>query len=41
MKKINPGYTLNTIKAGTYPKITQDVKVVGYATHLVVSCKLP
>jgi len=41
MKKINPGYTLNTIKAGTYPKITQDVKVIGYATHLVVSCKLP
>jgi TRAP transporter TAXI family solute receptor len=41
MKKINPGYTLNTIKAGTYPKITKDVKVIGYATHLVVSCKLP
>lgn len=41
MKKINPGYTLNTIKAGTYPKITQDVKVIGYATHLIVSCKLP
>ena len=40
MKKINPGYTLNTIKAGTYPKITQDVKVIGYATHLVVSCKM-
>jgi hypothetical protein len=41
MKKINPGYTLNTIKAGTYPKIAKDVKVIGYATHLVVSCKLP
>ena len=41
MKKINPGYTLNTIKGGTYPKIAKDVKVIGYATHLVVSCKLP
>jgi hypothetical protein len=41
MKKINPGYTLNTIKKGTYPKIANDVKVIGYATHLVVSCKLP
>jgi TRAP transporter TAXI family solute receptor len=41
MKKLNPGYTLNTIKGGTYPKIAQDVKVIGYATHLVVSCKLP
>jgi hypothetical protein len=41
MKKINPGYTLNTIKGGTYPKIANDVKVIGYATHLVVSCKLP
>jgi hypothetical protein len=41
MKKINPGYTLNTIKAGTYPKQDQDVKVIGYATHLVVGCKVP
>jgi len=41
MKKINPGYTLETIKAGTYPKQDKDVKVIGYATHLVASCKLP
>lgn len=41
MKKINPGYTLNTIKAGTYPKQDKDVKVIGYATHLVVGCKVP
>jgi TRAP transporter TAXI family solute receptor len=41
MKKVNPGYTLETIKAGTYPKQDKDVKVVGYATHMVVSCKLP
>lgn len=41
MKKLNPGYTLNTIPKGTYPKQDQDVKVIGYATHLFVSCKLP
>ena len=41
MKKINPGYTLVTIRGGTYPKQDKDVKVIGYATHLVVSCKLP
>ncbi|MBI3711147.1 MAG: TAXI family TRAP transporter solute-binding subunit [Proteobacteria bacterium] len=41
MRKINPGYTLVTIKAGTYPKQDKDVRVIGYATHLVVSCKLP
>jgi hypothetical protein len=41
MKKINPGYSKLTIKAGTYPKQTKDVDVIGYATHLVVSCDLP
>ena len=41
MKKLNPGYTLVTIKAGTYPKQEKDVKVIGYATHIVASCKLP
>jgi TRAP transporter TAXI family solute receptor len=41
MRKINPGYTLVTIPKGTYPKQDQDVKVIGYATHLVTSCKLP
>ncbi len=41
MRKLNPGYTLITIPKGTYPKQDQDVKVIGYATHLVVSCKLP
>jgi hypothetical protein len=41
MKKINPGYTLNNVPKGTYPKQDKDVKVIGYATHLVVSCKLP
>ncbi|MGQ0676036.1 MAG: TAXI family TRAP transporter solute-binding subunit [Rhodospirillales bacterium] len=41
MKKLNPGYTLVTLKSGTYPKQTADVKVIGYATHLVASCKMP
>ncbi|MEX0590570.1 MAG: TAXI family TRAP transporter solute-binding subunit [Xanthobacteraceae bacterium] len=41
MKKLNPGYTLVTIPKGTYPKQDGDVKVIGYATHLVVSCKTP
>jgi TRAP transporter TAXI family solute receptor len=41
MKKLNPGYTLVTVPAGTYPKQTQPVKVIGYATHIVASCKLP
>ena len=41
MKKINPGYTLLDIPAGTYPKQDKTVKVIGYATHIVASCKLP
>lgn len=41
MKKLNPGYTLVTIKKGSYPGQDKDVKVIGYATHIFVSCKLP
>ncbi len=41
MKKINPGYNLITVPAGTYPKQDKDVNVIGYATHIVASCKLP
>ena len=41
MKKINAGYTLETIPAGTYPKQDKDIKVPGFAAHIVVSCKLP
>ena len=41
MKKLNPGYTLMTIPKGSYPKQGSDVKVIGYATHVFVSCKLP
>jgi TRAP transporter TAXI family solute receptor len=41
MRKLNPGYTLVTIPKGTYPKQDKDVRVIGYATHIVASCKLP
>lgn len=41
MRKLNPGYALSTIKAGTYPKQTKDVATISYMTHVVVSCKLP
>ena len=41
MRKINPGYTLVNVPKGTYPKQDKDVKVIGYATHIVASCKLP
>jgi TRAP transporter TAXI family solute receptor len=41
MRKLNPGYTLVTVPKGTYPKQNKDVKVIGYATHIVASCKLP
>jgi TRAP transporter TAXI family solute receptor len=41
MRKINPGYTLVTVPKDTYPKQDKDVKVIGYATHIVASCKLP
>jgi hypothetical protein len=41
MQKKNSGYKKIYIKAGTYPKQDQDVPVIGYATHIVVSCALP
>jgi TRAP transporter TAXI family solute receptor len=41
MRKLNPGYTLVTVPKGTYPKQDKDIQVIGYATHLVVSCKAP
>jgi TRAP transporter TAXI family solute receptor len=41
MRKLNPGYTPLTIPKGSYPGQNQDVHVVGYATHIFVSCKLP
>jgi TRAP transporter TAXI family solute receptor len=41
MKKLNGGYTLVTVKKGSYPGQNSDVKVIGYATHIFASCKLP
>jgi uncharacterized protein len=41
MRKLNPGYNLVTIPKGTYPKQDQDVKVIGFHTHVVAACKLP
>jgi len=41
MQKLNPGYKLITIPKGTYPKQNKDVKVIGFFTHIVASCKLP
>jgi TRAP transporter TAXI family solute receptor len=41
LSKANPGYTRQIIKAGTYPKQSEDVPVIAYLTHVVVSCDLP
>ena len=41
LRKENPGYQELTIKAGTYPNQKSDVKVIGYSTHVIVSCDLP
>ena len=43
LRKLNPGYynQVLIVPAGTYPKQDKDVPVIGYATHIVVSCKLP
>lgn len=40
MQKINPGYSLATIKAGTYQKQEKDVAVIAYSTHLIAACDL-
>jgi len=41
VKRMNPGHNKLIIKAGTYPKQDKDVPVIGYSTHVVVSCDLP
>jgi TRAP transporter TAXI family solute receptor len=41
MRKFNPGYKLITLPKGTYPKQDKDLSVIGFYTHVVVSCKLP
>lgn len=41
LKKENAGYVKHVIKAGTYPKQSHDVPVIGYSTHLIAACDLP
>ncbi|HEX8009391.1 MAG TPA: TAXI family TRAP transporter solute-binding subunit [Casimicrobiaceae bacterium] len=41
LRKVNPGYTKITIKAGTYPKQDKDVPAIGYTTHIIAACDLP
>jgi TRAP transporter TAXI family solute receptor len=41
MQKINPAYKLVTIPKGTYPKQAEDIKTIGYYTHVVAACALP
>ncbi len=41
MLKLNPSYKLITLHKGTYPGQSEDVQVIGFFTHVVVSCKLP
>ena len=40
MQEFNPGYRRGIIPKGTYPKQTQDVPTVEYATHFIVRCEL-
>ncbi|MGQ9370157.1 TAXI family TRAP transporter solute-binding subunit [Azospirillum sp. ST 5-10] len=41
MRKMNPGFTKLTIKAGSYPGQSEAVPAIGYATHLIARCDLP
>ncbi|HKW80845.1 MAG TPA: TAXI family TRAP transporter solute-binding subunit [Casimicrobiaceae bacterium] len=41
LRKTNRGYNRLVIKAGTYPKQSQDVPAIGYTTHVVAACDLP
>jgi len=41
MLKLNPSYKMVTLPKGTYPKQDKDLKVIGFFTHVVASCKLP
>jgi hypothetical protein len=41
MLKLNPSYKMITLAKGTYPKQDRDLKVIGFFTHVVASCKLP
>ena len=41
VKNLNSGYNRLIIKAGTYPKQTQDVSAISYLMHVVVACSMP
>jgi TRAP transporter TAXI family solute receptor len=41
MLELNPSYKLITLPKNTYPKQDRDLQVIGFHTHVVVSCKLP
>jgi TRAP transporter TAXI family solute receptor len=40
MRKINPGYTGIELPPNTYAKQDKPVTKIGYAAHMIVSCKL-
>jgi len=40
MQQFNPGYMRGIIPKGTYPKQTQDIPTVEYATHFIARCEL-
>ena len=40
MQQFNPGYRRGIIPKGTYPKQTEDVPTVQYATHFIARCEL-
>jgi TRAP transporter TAXI family solute receptor len=41
MLALNPSYKMITLPKDTYPKQDKDLRVIGFYTHVVVSCKLP
>jgi hypothetical protein len=41
MRKINPAYKLVSIPAGTYAKQANEVKTIGYYTHVAIACDFP
>jgi uncharacterized protein len=41
MRKINSGYVAVPLPANTYPNQPAAMTKIGYAAHLIVSCKLP
>lgn len=40
MQQFNPGYMRGIIPKGTYPKQSEDIPTVQYATHFIARCEL-